>query len=129
MKRWTRGTALLLAAAMMIFCFAACDRTHVDKEVKEICEQVLEVTDAYLSGEKDIMIAYTTLCMLLTYWDGLEIETTKDTFTKNFEAKMMLKNIIESVANQASGEDARADILRQRNALAEIAGLKQIKAD
>lgn len=129
MKRWMRYTALLLLAAVMLMCFASCDRTHVDKEIKEICQQALDTTDAYLKGESDIMVTYTTLCVLLTYWDGLNIETTKYTFTKNFEAKMMLKNIIESTANQASGEDARDDILRQRNALAELAGLKQLKVE
>ena len=119
---------MLLLAAMLMAGFASCDRMHVDKEIKELCEQVLATTDAYLKGENDIMVTYTTLYALLTYWDGLNIETTKYTFTKDFEAKMMLKNIVESAANQASGEDAREDILRQRNALAEIAGLKQLKA-
>ena len=118
----------MLLAAILTMGLASCDRMHVDKEVKELCEQVLASTDAYLTGESDIMVTYTTLYAILTYWNGMEIETTKYTFTKDFEAKMMLKNIVESVANQASGEDARDDIIRQRNALAEIAGLKELKA-
>ena len=127
MKHWMKIIAVMLLCASMMTLFAACDRTHVGKEVKDICKQSLVYVDDYLRGDADIMVTYTSLVAVLTYWDGLKIETTKYTVTKDFQAKMMFKNIIESVANQASGKDARADILRQRNALAEIAGLKELK--
>ena len=145
----TRAAAVLLLAAML-FLLVACDHTHVDKEVKEICEQAfgsdsgwtLEEQDWYneqlfrigccethrscLPGP-DNMTTYTAVLALYTYWDGLDIETTKYTVTRNFQAKMMMKNVLESLSRQASGEDARAAILRQRNELADIAGLPKLK--
>ncbi|MBO4406423.1 MAG: hypothetical protein J5849_01875 [Clostridia bacterium] len=127
MKRvWLRAAAIALLAVMLL-TLTACDRTHVDKEVKEICKQLFVYVDEYLEGERDIMTTYTAVLAVYTYWDGLDIETTKYTVTRNFQAKMMAKNILESLSRQASGEDARAAILRQRNALADIAGLPQLK--
>ncbi len=122
----TRAAAVLLLAAML-FLLVACDHTHVDKEVKEICEQAFVYVDDYLKGNRDIMTTYTAVLALYTYWDGLDIETTKYTVTRNFQAKMMMKNVLESLSRQASGEDARAAILRQRNELADIAGLPKLK--
>ena len=127
-KFWKRGACLLMALAMLL-SMTACGGNHVDKEVKELCRQTLAYTDAYLKGESDVMVTYTSLLAVYTYWDGLDIETTKYTVTKNFQAKSMLRNLIESFARQASGEDTRAAILRQRNSLAEIAGLPKLKAD
>lgn len=123
---WMRGAAVVLLAAMILL-MGACSHEHVDKEVKEICKQTFVYVDAYLKGEQDIMSAYTSVYALYIYWDGLDLETTKYTVTKNFQAKMMMKNVLESLARQASGEDARDAIIRQRNELAEIAGLSKIK--
>ena len=123
---WARTAAVLLLAAML-FLLAGCNHNHVDKQVKSFCEQSLVYVDEYLTGKRDIMTTYTSVLTVYTIWDGTDIEATKYTVTSNFQAKVMLKNILDSISRQASGEDARAAILRQRNELAEIAGLKKLK--
>ncbi len=127
MRSFGKCAAAILLTAALLLAFASCNHNHVDKEVKEICEQTFVYTDEYLEGKRDILPTYTAVLALYTYWDGLDIETTKYTVTKNFQAKMMMKNLLESLSRQASGEDTRAAIIRQRNELAEIAGLSKIK--
>ncbi len=127
MKKITIQVSAVILLAAMLFLLAGCNHNHVDKQVKNFCKESLVYVDEYLKGEKDIMTTYTSVLAVYLLWDGTDIETTKYTVTSNFQAKMMLKNILESLSRQASGEDARAAILRQRNELAEIAGLSKLK--
>ena len=123
-NRRAQMTRLLLRTALIELMQ---EKPFNEITIKEICEQAFVYVDDYLKGNRDIMTTYTAVLALYTYWDGLDIETTKYTVTRNFQAKMMMKNVLESLSRQASGEDARAAILRQRNELADIAGLPKLK--
>ena len=123
MKTLVKRTALIALVLVMVLGMAACDRSHVSEEVYEISKQGLVYVDEFLAGERDIMAAYTGLYTLYAYWDALKIETDKNTVTPNFQAKMMFQTMLHSVEKQASGENVREDILRQRNRLAEMCDL------
>lgn len=123
MKMLVKRTALIALVLIMVLGMASCNRPHVTEEVREISKQALVYVDEFLAGERDVMAAYTGLYTLYAYWDALKIETDKNTVTPNFQAKMMFQTMLHSVEKQASGENVREDILRQRNRLAEMCDL------
>ena len=123
MKTLVKRMMIVMLVLVMVMTMAACNRSHVSEEVYEISKQGLVYVDEFLADERDVMAAYTGLYTLYAYWDALNIQTDKSTVTPNFQAKMMFQTMLHSFEKQASGEDAREDILRQRNRLAEICDL------
>lgn len=124
MKTLVKRMALIGLVLVMVLGMVACNnRPHVSEEVYEISKQGIVYVDEFLAGKRDVMAAYTGLYTLYAYWDALKIETDKNTVTPNFQAKMMFQTMLHSFEKQASGENVREDILRQRNRLAEMCDL------
>lgn len=129
MKTLAKRIAVIGLVLVMMISMVSCNRPHVTEEVYEISKQALVYVDEFLAEERDVMAAYTALYTLYAYWDALKIETDKNTVTPNFQAKMMYQTMLRSFEKQASGENVREDILRQRNRLAEMCDLPLSKME
>jgi len=129
MRKLCKSIVLLLVVGVLLLCAVSCDKKHASDEVVSICEQGLTYVDEFLNNETDVKAAYTKLYTLYAFWNELDIESDKDTMTRNFQAKSTYQDLLHAFESQASGEDVRSRIAALRNTLAGYTGLKKVDFD
>lgn len=124
LKQFTAAVLLL----SIVFCVSACDSKKVSDQAYEYADSAIKTIDMYLDGDTEVLAAYVALYAIQEQWANDEsIEQTSENVTVDFQAKLMLGNLVESFAKESSGENVRAQIIRQRNRLAVMIDVAEIK--